>query len=80
MCGWILACSLVRDIKGPREAVLGHKIVPDRFKTTYRSMSTNVRREETVYYSLVENFFRASIRLQCVHSGKKVGKNGQLCL
>ena len=30
--------SLSAEVKGPRKAVLGYKIAPNRFKTTYRSV------------------------------------------
>jgi len=48
-------------IKGPRKAVVGTNSL--QIFSKQQSISSTVRREETVYYSLVENFFRASIRL-----------------
>ena len=41
------------DVRGPRKAVVGYKIAPNRFKTTYRSVLTFEEKSEAVYYSLV---------------------------
>ena len=36
------------DVKGPRKAVVGYKIAPDRFKTSYRSVLTFEERKQSI--------------------------------
>ena len=36
------------DVKGPRKAVLGYQIAPNRFKTTYRSVLTFEEKKQSI--------------------------------
>ena len=45
---------------GPRKAVAGYKITPNRFKTTYRSVLTFEEKTQSITH-LFKTFFRASL-------------------
>ena len=50
------------DVKGPRNAVLGYKIAPNRFKTTYRSVLTFEEKKQSIT-RLFKTF--SGLRLGC---------------
>ena len=49
-------------LKGPRKVVLGYKIAPNRFKTTYRSVLTFEEKKESITH-LFKTF--SGLRLDC---------------
>ena len=49
-------------LKGPRKADLGNKIVPNRFKTTYRSVLTFKEKKQSITH-LFKTF--SGLRLGC---------------
>ena len=51
--GSLISLMVSVDVKGPRKAVLGYKIAPDRFKTTYRFVQTE---EETLLLTCLKLF------------------------
>ena len=40
--------SMLVAVKGPRKAVMGYKIRPNRFKTTYRSVLTFEEKKQSI--------------------------------
>jgi len=46
---WIIGIIFyVKDIKGPIKAVSGHKIAPNRFRITYRSVLTFEEKKQSI--------------------------------
>ena len=52
------------NVKGPRKAVLGYKIAPNRFKTTYRSVLTFEEKKQSITH-LLKTFGADSSLLDC---------------
>ena len=49
-------------VKGPRKVVVGYKIAPNRFKTTYRSVLTFEEKKQSIIH-LFKTF--SGLRLGC---------------